>query len=647
MKVSSAIAGGLTIAVVAAMPVAAATASGSAAELGARERSSTTLPVRDLTASVPRPTSGRLVVKLDDGTSARARALPALDSLADGSARPLGGGWFTVEVKDDARLAQRRVAAVPGVRRVQVDHIRRAFGDKYYRRYQPYLRASMDVNDAWRRATGRGITVAVIDTGVDPNHEDLPRVLRGRDFVSNDRNAADLNGHGTFVAGVIGAERDNNKGIAGASRASILPVRVLNSNGFGRDSAIAKGVRWAASQDADIINLSLGGGRSSRILRDAVRYANNQGTLVVAASGNNGGTRAMYPAAYPEVVAVGATDRADRMTWWSQHGPWVDVVAPGVRIASTVPRDGYARGDGTSFAAPLVAGAAALALSDHRGWTSDELRTALIAGAADAGPVGPDPYTGLGVVDVDGLVGGAAKSAVGSTGPTPGTTPATAALLTGDVRVSPSTPEGTDRWYRVNVSGATQVLVSGRLRAARAGVLRGDIELSLYDSTFRRLAVSSRRDGAGLEEVTAVVADDVYLRVRNLEDTRWPYPVQLDLKRSDAKPRNVQIGGASRPALIASTPRPESYDAVADDPIALQLGAAVSSGSVSPRSVRLLDGETGQPIDRQVVMSGRDLTVEPLAGFAAGRTYTVVVNGLRSSGGRSLPEFRVGFRTAR
>jgi hypothetical protein len=123
--------------------------------------------------------------------------------------------------------------------------------------------------------------------------------------------------------------------------------------------------------------------------------------------------------------------------------------------------------------------------------------------------------------------------------------------------------------------------------------------------------------------------------------------VQLDLKRSDAKPRNVQIGGASRPALIASTPRPESYDAVADDPIALQLGAAVSSGSVSPRSVRLLDGETGQPIDRQVVMSGRDLTVEPLAGFAAGRTYTVVVDGLRSSGGRSLPEFRVGFRTAR
>ena len=110
---------------------------------------------------------------------------------------------------------------------MQVDHVRHSFGDTYYRRYQPYLRASMDVDKAWNRSSGRGVTVAVVDTGVDPRHEDLPRLLRGRDFVSGDSDASDGEGHGTFVAGVVAAQRDNGRGIAGVSRASIMPVRVL------------------------------------------------------------------------------------------------------------------------------------------------------------------------------------------------------------------------------------------------------------------------------------------------------------------------------------------------------------------------------------------------------------------------------------
>lgn len=644
MKMSSVVAGGLTIAVAAAL--VAGGPPGAAAQTGRDEPAHQRLSVRDFAASGARPAPERLLVKLANGASTRARSLTAVDSLATGRTRPLGGGWFALGTVDDAQAARQALSTSPGVLRVQSDPVRRAFGDRYYRRYQPYLRASMDVNGAWKRASGRGITVAVIDTGVDPGHEDLPRVLRGRDFVSGDNNASDGNGHGTFVAGVIGAERGNTKGIAGVSRASILPVRVLNNRGFGRDSDIARGIRWAASEGADIINLSLGGGRGSRILKDAVRYADRRGALVVAASGNSGGTKPMYPAAYPQAVAVGATDKADRMTSWSQHGPWVDVVAPGVRIASTVPRDGYALGDGTSFASPLVAGAAALALSDHRGWSNDQLHAALLRGAADAGPVGPDPFTGLGVVDVDGLVGGPAKAALSNTGTIAGTSPSTARPMAGDVEVPASSPEGTDRWFRVDVTSATDVTVSASTQTARAGALRGDIQLSLYDANFARLDLSDRRAGAGNEQVRAVVDDDVFVRVRNLEDTRWPSSVRLDLKTTAADPGSVQVG-QGRVALIAALPVPESYGASASDPIELQLGPDVLSSSVGRQSVRLVDGETGQLLDRTVDLTGSVLTIDPVDTLAPGRTFGLYVDGLRTTAGRSVEPFRVGFRTAR
>jgi subtilisin family serine protease len=644
VKISSVVAGGLTCAVVAATPLVAA--SSVSAEPVARQASASGLAVRDLAASGARPASDRLLVKLAGRQSARSLALPTLDSLADGRTRPLGGGWFALPAADNLETARRALDTTPGVLRVQADPVRRAFGDRYYRRYQPYLRASMDVNGAWKRASGRGITVAVVDTGVDPNHEDLPRVLRGRDFVSGDANASDGNGHGTFVAGVVGAERDNRKGIAGVSRATILPVRVLNSRGFGRDSDIARGIRWAAAEGADIINLSLGGGRGSRILKDAVRYADRRGALVVAASGNSGGTKPMYPAAYPQALAVGATDKSDRMTSWSQHGPWVDVVAPGVRIASTVPRDGYALGDGTSFASPLVAGAAALALSDHRGWSDDQLRAALLRGAADAGPVGPDPFTGLGVLDVDGLVGGPAKAAVSNTGPIAGTSPATARPMSGDADVPASSPEGTDRWFRVSVSSATDVMVSATTRSGRAGALRGDIQLSLYDANFARLDLSDRRSGSGSEQVRAVADDDVYVRVRNLEDTRWPTPVRLDLTTTAADPGDVQVG-QGRVALVSALPVPESYGADTSAPIEVQLGPDVLPSSVGRRSVRLVDGETGQVLDSEVDLTGNVLSVDPADALASGRTFSVYVDGLRTTGGRAVESFRVGFRTAR
>ncbi|HUV47969.1 MAG TPA: S8 family serine peptidase [Actinomycetes bacterium] len=632
MKTSSVLSGVLAIALTGAIPaIAPSTAS---AELDG--------------SSAKAPTAKRLIVKLEaEGVSARSSAQSAVARVSARPPKALGGNWYLVRGIDDLTEARATLTASPGVRQVQVDHIRRTFGDPYYRRYQPYLRASMDIDTAWKRSSGRGVTVAVVDTGVDPNHEDLPRPLRGRDFVGGDNDASDPNGHGTFVAGVIAAKRNNGRGIAGVSRAAILPVRVLNARGFGRDSDISRGIRWAASNGADVINLSLGGGRSSRILRDAVRAATRKGALVVAASGNSGGTRPMYPAAYKQVVAVGATDLKDRMTWFTDHGPWLDVVAPGVDIISTVPRNGYAIGDGTSFSSPLVAGAAALALSDHRRWSASKLRAALIRGAADAGPVGPDPFTGVGVIDVDGLVGGRAKRSVSTTDPTSGTTPITALPLSGGSIVPTSNPEGTARWFRLDIADPTTVTVTATMRAAKSGVRRGDIELAMYDSSFGRLDNANDRSGAGKETVRAVVDDVIYVRVRNTRATRWPSPVKLGLDQAGASAANVQVGSAPRPTLVETTPVAESYRASRSGTIALLLGSGLAANSINPRSVQLIDGETGLKVSRDVSVSGQTLTITPDSTLGGGRTYSVTLIGLRTSGGRSLSDARVGFRTVR
>ena len=603
------------------------------------------LPVlpRPKRAASSSPTSGALLVKVSQRAASRGFVERSIGRRA--KTEPLGGRWFSVRgVRGPA--VRERLASTPGVVGVQRERVRQVFGDRYYRRYQPYLRASMDINTAWSRSTGRGVKVAVLDSGVDAKHEDLPRVLRGRDFVSGDRNPHDPLGHGTFVAGVIAAGRDNQRGIAGVSRATILPGRVLNANGAGRDGTIAQAIRWAVRERADIINLSLGGGRTSRILRDAVEFATNHGVLVVASAGNNGGTRPMYPAAYPDALAVGATDHRDRMVWWSQHGDWVDVTAPGARIASTVPGDRYALGSGTSFSAPLVSGAAALVLDKHPAWTVDQLREALLAGTADAGPVGPDRFTGLGVPDVDGMLGGPSKLAVPATGPLSGTAPANARALRKDSVVPASSPEGTDRWFELDVDSAQKVSIAATLRSDRAGAMRGDVELSLFDVNHRRLDVADARRGEGTEHVRAVVDDNVYLRVRNLADTRWPVTVKLGLSRESANPGAVETGVARPPVLIASTPMPEAYGGDPSLPIELTTGVDIKPASIDATSVRLLDGDTGEVVASSVTPDVDGWVVTPDAPLANARTYTVVLDGLRTTGGETVPYTRVGFRTA-
>ena len=251
--------------------------------------------------------------------------------------------------------------------------------------------------EVWNQnITGNGIVVAVVDSGVDYTHSDLDSNIwqnageiaengidddgngyiddiRGWDFVSSDNNPMDLDwdGHGTHVAGAIAAER-NDFGITGvAYNAKIMPVRVLDTFGDGSLNNIAAGIRYAADNGANVINLSLGGDFSSNQVNDAIQYANNKGSVVVMAAGNEGNNQPSYPARNADRfgIAVGSIDLNGSMDYDSNRAgstPLDYVVAPGVDIYSTTPDNTYETYSGTSMAVPHVAGVAALVLSADR-----------------------------------------------------------------------------------------------------------------------------------------------------------------------------------------------------------------------------------------------------------------------------------------
>jgi subtilisin family serine protease len=267
---------------------------------------------------------------------------------------------------------------------------------------------------------GTGVTVAVVDTGVRRTHQDLDdgRVLTGCDF--SDPNGGDggndQNGHGTFVAGIIAAEPDNAVGISGAAPGvHVQPVRVLDASGSGYYSQIVEGITWATDNGANVINLSLGGTAASTLLQAAVQYAVDHGVTVVMAAGNCANNVAscgsvnppMYPAAYaasiPGAIAVGATTQSDGIASFSSHGGYVDLAAPGVSIESTEGTGDttFAVGNGTSFASPYVAAAAAILREVCPSDTPAQLRSRLEATAQDLGAPGRDDWFGTGLVRPD------------------------------------------------------------------------------------------------------------------------------------------------------------------------------------------------------------------------------------------------------
>jgi serine protease len=356
-------------------------------------------------AAAPASAHDRLVVGLRAGVHADrlasvadARVIPRLNAV---SIVPLGG---------TAQVA-RRLRRSPLVRYVEVDgqvHALESAPDPG--RPGQWGLDAVGAPLAWGVSRGAGIVVAVVDTGIAPAPDLEGRLLAGWNVIDASTDAVDDNGHGTHVSGTIGENADNGLAEAGlAPEVSLLPVKVLDASGSGTDSDVAAGIVYAADHAARVINLSLGGASSSRVLSDAVKYATAHGVLVVAAAGNESGPVG-YPARIATVLGVGAVDSSLARASFSNTGSGLDIVGPGVDIVQQTLGDSPgsfadATLSGTSMATPFVTAAAALVFALNPKATPAAVARTLERTAQDLGAPGRDDDTGYGLVRADRALG--------------------------------------------------------------------------------------------------------------------------------------------------------------------------------------------------------------------------------------------------
>ena len=238
--------------------------------------------------------------------------------------------------------------------------------------------------DAWQITAGsQDILIAVLDTGIDPQHEDLADKVVGSMNFTDSPTTADLCGHGTHIAGTIAANANNSLGIAGVvPDCRLVNVKVVNDDGICDSPAVAKGIVWATNNGAKVINLSLTFTEPDKALEDAVDYAWSKGAIIVAAAGNDGGSLPTYPACYANCLAVTATNSDDLLVQLAKYGDWVDIATPGANIFSTLPGNDYGYKSGTSMATAFAAGVAGMLFSvvsdaDGNGRLNDEVRNTI------------------------------------------------------------------------------------------------------------------------------------------------------------------------------------------------------------------------------------------------------------------------------
>jgi len=321
-----------------------------------------------------------------------------------------------------SRAAAEKLKKHPSVLRIEDDVEVFALGRFEKQNYNTQLAQVLpwgidrvDAEKVWPLGnTADPVKISIIDTGISDRHPDLLANIKGGvNTIQPKKNWNDDNGHGSHVAGIVAA-LNNTIGVVGVGPAADLyAVKVLNAAGSGYLSDVIEGIQWSINNEMQVINMSLGTSSNVQSFHEAVIAAKKAGIVVVAAAGNSGGS-VIYPAAYPETIAVSATDKYDMIASWSSRGQEVDLAAPGVSIYSTYKRTSYATLSGTSMAAPHVAGSAALVLNtpvdgvydaDNDGkWDPDEVQKKLQDKAVDLGDSGFDFLYGWGLVNAHNAV---------------------------------------------------------------------------------------------------------------------------------------------------------------------------------------------------------------------------------------------------
>jgi subtilisin family serine protease len=479
---------------------------------------------------------------------------------------------------------------------------------------------------AWTYTIGSpDVVVAVVDTGYELTHPDLQGVPTVDPYNARTGTTivSDGYGHGTHVAGTIAAATNNGIGVAGvAPGVTIMPVKVLDSNGYGYWSDFLEGVDWAVAHGADVVNMSLGSGLSAAqvaAFQPTFTAAWNAGVMVVAAAGNNSNANAFYPASFASVVSVSATNNGDTKANFSNFGPMVDVSAPGVGITSTY-RDGtYRSMGGTSMATPHVVGLVALIRSLHPEFTLPEIETALKATARDLGAPGRDDLYGAGRIDVAAAVA----------------------------------------WSPPDITAPVATLVSPRVGSTGAGetvhpVVAFDEAVTGVDAASLVLV-----SAAGTPVAASVVYDETWQRATIVPDARLAsrakYRVRVvgTIRDLSGNPINAtsfgfRTGDSYDPTVTGVHPGPGSTDVRRGVTIRLAFSEKVTG--VSKVTLRLKDRKTG----RRVLVTVRydkathSATVDPIGKLRPGRWYRIkIMRGIEDLGGRDLDRRWFAFQTRR
>ena len=366
----------------------------------------------------------QILVKLAPGAKSRMAAFSARSGARVVQSIDLQDTYQVLSVPAGMTVDQALAAygQVPGVEAVQENRVYGPAGavaepnDPYFdkqwgmKRIQQAAVLASQVNCS-------NVTVAVLDTGIDYRHPDLQgHVLIGWNFAAGNNDILDRFGHGTHVSGIIGASANNSVGVVGvAPNVKLMGIKVLGDDGRGSTAAVVGGIKYAADYGAKIINMSLGSPDTTidPAIQAAIAYANQKGVIVIAAAGNNRGDVGS-PANDPGAIAVSSTSQFlwfEYLSWFSNRGPKVEVSAPGGSIWSTVPLDanktgstGYGKLSGTSMAAPVIAGAAAVVVARHPTWTPQQVHQAIDTAVLDKGSNGRDSRYGYGRIDLAKLV---------------------------------------------------------------------------------------------------------------------------------------------------------------------------------------------------------------------------------------------------